>query len=74
MSVQSVSEVVSLRDAPEILGLDPGRVRRLARFLGVYPPDVQIPSCVVASLKQEDDRYAALRRWVVGQVAQPRAQ
>lgn len=59
---------MSLRQATDCLDITSWRVLRLSRFLGLDAYEFLIPTDEVeriALLKDPDDRYAALREWLL---------
>jgi len=71
----ATGEDLSLREAADMLGIEPWRLSRLGRFVGIDPSKKCVPRREVQRMVLSpavDDRYAALREWVLGSLRQQR--
>ena len=62
---------LNLWEAADALGIEPWRLSRLARYLGIDPGEKRMPSGAVQDMareKQEEARYCAVRRWLISSI------
>lgn len=74
--MRATNEALNLREAADALGIEPWRLSRLGRYLGLDPREKCLPREEMLRIFQEDgveDRYCALRLWLLDSLASDRA-
>jgi hypothetical protein len=65
----TTGEVLSLRETADALDIEPWRVFRLGRYLGIDPAEKRIPLAEVERISRSDrveDRFSGVRTWLLG--------
>ena len=64
----ATGEILSLREAADVLGIEPWRLSRLGRYLGIDAGDKCVPRGAVHQMAEEasvEQRYCVLRQWLL---------